>query len=403
MSVPFLPLFNVNSGPSMTSPGTTAGVSGSGGGESFAQAMSRLQSHGREGGSADPHEPTLLSASDPVLSLEFSPELPPGGLAATTVVGKAFDEAGFFSFNSPALAEELAGFEGDSELDSESWTLIPGLYGAPMAPQPINPAGTDESLPAKLYSGGEGILPGVQFNAGLARPSAEQRPPTGTLEAGHWVPDQIKPMPGPGEVTAQGAFKLAAGDLELRQSAETLERSRGGEEQKLAISELKTVLHAERSVAAPASAAEGARAAVPVQVAFGLPQWATQVAERTAMLASQNIQHAELKLDPPELGPLNVRISVNQEQASVHFVSANASVREALDQSVARLKELLQEQGLDLVDSGVSDQGPQKEDSQESTPGERSLAAGSDAGDEPADEDSVVQTTTLNSGIDDFV
>ncbi len=112
-----------------------------------------------------------------------------------------------------------------------------------------------------------------------------------------------------------------------------------------------------------------ARTQIPVNIRFGQPQWATAIAERTAMIASQNIQFAELQLDPPELGPLQVKVSIHQDQASVSFVSANQAVRESVDQSIIKLKELFEEQGLDLVDVDVSDhsfngQEPEAQDEQ---------------------------------------
>lgn len=114
------------------------------------------------------------------------------------------------------------------------------------------------------------------------------------------------------------------------------------------------------------------RIQVPMQIHFSNPQWAQGLAEQTATLIHQRISSAEIQLDPPELGPLQVRIQVHQDQASVNFVSANPQVREALDLGLLRLKDMLQEQGMQLVDSGVSDQsgGERREQAEgESSPG----------------------------------
>ncbi len=99
---------------------------------------------------------------------------------------------------------------------------------------------------------------------------------------------------------------------------------------------------------------------VAVNVPFGTDQWQQAIGERAVLLVRQNIQSAELQLDPPELGPLQVRIQINQDHAVVNFSSANAQVREALDQTLARLKEMLQEQGFTQVETGVSDQSQQQ-------------------------------------------
>lgn len=94
---------------------------------------------------------------------------------------------------------------------------------------------------------------------------------------------------------------------------------------------------------------------MPATVSFGQPAWAAMVADRAASMALQNIQFAEIQLDPAELGPLNIKVSVQNDQASVAFSSAHVQVRDALDQSLARLKDMLAEEGVELVESSVAD------------------------------------------------
>ncbi len=96
-----------------------------------------------------------------------------------------------------------------------------------------------------------------------------------------------------------------------------------------------------------------AQTAIPVGVVQ--PQWSAAVGEKVLWLAAQNITAAEIRLDPPELGPMLVKVSVNQEQASVSFTSHHAGVREVLDQNLSRLRDMFIEQGLDLVNVDVSD------------------------------------------------
>lgn len=137
-----------------------------------------------------------------------------------------------------------------------------------------------------------------------------------------------------------------------------------------------------------------ARVQLPVSITFGQAGWANMVAERSAMMAAQSIKFAELKLDPPELGPLQVKVSVNQDQASVSFIVANAQVKEALDQSLVRLKEMLEEQGLDLVNVDVSDQ-----ESQDADADAESQASNGEVGDELAEEEQVsTQRVEINAG-----
>lgn len=147
-----------------------------------------------------------------------------------------------------------------------------------------------------------------------------------------------------------------------------------------------------------------ARVSVPVHVSFGQPSWAGAIAERSAMMASQRIEMAEIQLDPPELGPLQVRVHVQHDQASVSFVSASAQVRESLEQASLRLKDILGEQGLTLVDVDVSDRQNQSNDDQKEGDISRKVIGNED--DDlltTMDENQKIVTVQVNSGIDHFV
>ncbi|WP_299978174.1 flagellar hook-length control protein FliK [uncultured Pseudoteredinibacter sp.] len=97
-----------------------------------------------------------------------------------------------------------------------------------------------------------------------------------------------------------------------------------------------------------------------MQSDIGQAQWKAEIAEKVAWFSARNISKAEIRLDPPELGSLQIKIQLNQEQAQVSFNSPHASVREALDQSSSRLREMFQEQGLNLADVNVGGDGAQQ-------------------------------------------
>ncbi|WP_395504580.1 flagellar hook-length control protein FliK [Ectopseudomonas hydrolytica] len=84
--------------------------------------------------------------------------------------------------------------------------------------------------------------------------------------------------------------------------------------------------------------------------------WSEAVVDRVMWLSSQNLKSAEIQLDPAELGRLEVRVNLSQDQAQVTFASPNASVREALEGQMHRLRELFTQQGMSLADANVSDQ-----------------------------------------------
>ena len=109
---------------------------------------------------------------------------------------------------------------------------------------------------------------------------------------------------------------------------------------------------------APAQKAvtEGHTLMMPNQMRMSSPAWNNALGDRAIWIAAQNNRVAEIKLDPPELGSLNVRIQINQDQVNLSFTSPHAHVRDAVEQSLPRLREMFAEQGLELQDSSVSDQ-----------------------------------------------
>jgi hypothetical protein len=87
------------------------------------------------------------------------------------------------------------------------------------------------------------------------------------------------------------------------------------------------------------------------------PDWNNAMIARVVWQAGAQIQHAEFRVHPPELGPVEVRVSVNNDQANVHFIAQHGFVRDALEDSIPRLRELLSHGGLTLANADVSDHG----------------------------------------------
>jgi|GEM_PF-1965829 len=92
-----------------------------------------------------------------------------------------------------------------------------------------------------------------------------------------------------------------------------------------------------------------------IQVPVGVgARWGQAVAQQVAWFAGNGVQGAELQLNPPHLGPLEVKISVVNDQTQINFSSPHASVREALESGLGRLREMLEANGVELADVNVS-------------------------------------------------
>ena len=89
-----------------------------------------------------------------------------------------------------------------------------------------------------------------------------------------------------------------------------------------------------------------------------------QLRERVNLMLRQNIQIAEIRLDPAGLGKMQIKIDMQQDQASVQFVVQQSQAKEALEQHMPRLREMLQQQGIALNDSNVQQQTQQQQERQ---------------------------------------
>ena len=83
------------------------------------------------------------------------------------------------------------------------------------------------------------------------------------------------------------------------------------------------------------------------------PEWNRDLGERIVWMANRAIPTAEIKLNPPQLGPISVRIDVADDQATVVFTAQHVSTREAIEASMPRLREMMSAQQLNLVEVSI--------------------------------------------------
>ncbi len=86
--------------------------------------------------------------------------------------------------------------------------------------------------------------------------------------------------------------------------------------------------------------------------------WGERLNERVVMMANNRLQNVDLRLSPAEMGPLRVKVSVEDGTANVSFVAQHAVTREAIEQALPRLKSLLEQNGIDLGNTSVDQQSP---------------------------------------------
>jgi len=147
----------------------------------------------------------------------------------------------------------------------------------------------------------------------------------------------------------------------------------------------------------PARAAEQA---VRIEAAVGTRQWDGEFANRVTWMVGRQEQRAALVLNPPQLGRIEVSLSVSGDQATAIFTSASATVRDAIENALPRLRETLQESGINLGQTQVGAESRQQSPTHDENRDNRgnAVAADLDARALPAGFGTNSATAWLSSG-----
>ena len=86
------------------------------------------------------------------------------------------------------------------------------------------------------------------------------------------------------------------------------------------------------------------------------------VKDKVMLMISQKLQQFDITLDPPELGNMQVRVNLQNEQAAVSFIVQNQQAKDALEQNMHKLRDMLAEQGVDVGDANVEQQSKENTD-----------------------------------------
>lgn len=101
------------------------------------------------------------------------------------------------------------------------------------------------------------------------------------------------------------------------------------------------------------------------------PGWADDIGHQVTWLAENGNSRAELILTPPHLGRIEISLQIGGDLSTAQFVSASPQVREALEQAMPRLREMLAEGGISLGDTNVSGEQRSGDQGQGGQRGER--------------------------------
>jgi flagellar hook-length control protein FliK len=140
------------------------------------------------------------------------------------------------------------------------------------------------------------------------------------------------------------------------------------------------------NIAANQTAAPNASPPQPTAAASGLqtpvydPEWAQEFGEKIVWMARNDQQQARLSLNPAHLGPLQITLNLDADKASATFMASAPEARQALEEALPRLREMLAGAGISLGDAQVDTQSrqenaPLSHERSESHPGNSADAA----------------------------
>jgi hypothetical protein len=238
--------------------------------------------------------------------------------------------------DTPGAAEEVM---EEVEEPPFEW-VVPALTMSTAAPPPPEPlsAWQDPALPKTRFGSGSGEL--VESALQEQIPSTRSLGQTDTAavaalpwparaQAGTTPPVSLPEVHGPVPGIAAARDGEGAGQVVFQGSPDASEPPQSG------------------PVAKPAS--------FKLELPVGAKGWGEDLTNRMLLLVNQRAQVAEVKLNPPHLGPMEIRVALDQDTTNISFTVQGTGVREAVEATLPRLRELLNEAGVSLLDVNVAE------------------------------------------------
>lgn len=215
--------------------------------------------------------------------------------------------------------------------------LPPGAGVPPPTATPVQADGAPAGDDATLAAGGRrdpalaAALPGAARGADAPQAAVDT------------------PVPAAGMTAAAraGAERFGLPDTTLPVAGE---KARGAESPNLPA--------ALAAAAPPAPAPAPAPAVAALANPVGTPAWNGELGQKIVWMVGEKQHVAELHVNPPELGPLDIKLTVDGTQTSAVFTSPHGAVREAVESALPRLREVLAESGLQLGNASVTADSP---------------------------------------------
>lgn len=129
-----------------------------------------------------------------------------------------------------------------------------------------------------------------------------------------------------------------------------------------------SALHAVTNRATPESLAtqsvKSVQAVMQDTIAINRKDFSVAVKEKVMVAVNQKLRQLDIRLDPPELGSMQIKVNMQNEQAAVSFIVQNQQARDALEQHMGKLKDMLGQSGVDVGDTNIEQRDNQGNEEQ---------------------------------------
>lgn len=195
-----------------------------------------------------------------------------------------------------------------------------------------------------------------------------------------------------GTATDKQTAKVAAFDDALLKADVKLDSlPKAGPEAPQLLANVHTTAHTP-----PAAAEAAAHVATPVRD----PHWGAEFSQKVVWVAGQDKQTAQLTLNPPQLGPVEVTINVSHDQATAVFSSPHSEVRQAIETAMPQLREAFAAAGIELGQASVNSESFRQQQGNEQRPGQpRGNGEGVILADDSGGDASTMATTKISQGL----
>lgn len=172
-------------------------------------------------------------------------------------------------------------------------------------------------------------------------------------------PPQMRPQPPAATTGTDAAPALAP--LRAEHAPSTPPSAEQGESAKLAGAPAGPAIPSAPPVAGttPQSISSGDDNQISLPTHLHDPRWSQHLGERIVMLTRGESTSAQININPAQLGPIRVDIDLQGDRMTVHFASASPEVRQSLEDSLPRLREMLAGSGIQLGQANVGSHSQQ--------------------------------------------